>query len=332
LSGAVWDADAVRNDVRGYVIEHLGDPAAVAVVDETGDCKKGTHTGGVQRHYTGTAGKIDNAQVAVYLTYASRHGHAIIDQELYLPRRWTADPARRAVAGVPEQVGFATKPELARRMLGRALAAEVPLAWVTGDEVYGGNPTLRDWLEIRALPYVLAVRCTESLQPPAEPPTTAKLLAAGVPPERWHISAGDGAKGKRWYAWTRVALADPGAPDGWGRWLLVRRSLTSGELALYRCAASAATPLAALVKVGPGSGRGWKSPFRPARGCVAGRAPGAPLALLVPLGDPGHAGVRLLGGRGPHRTHAASPTARRDRADVQRDRPSVRGPCAATSR
>jgi SRSO17 transposase len=238
LSGSVWDADKVRDDVRGYVIDHLGDAHGVLVIDETGDCKKGTATVGVQRQYTGTAGKIDNAQVAVYLTYASRNGHAVVDRELYVPRGWADDPDRRAAAGVPEGVTFATKPELARRMLERALAAGVPAAWVTADEVYGINPRLRAWLETHELPHVLAVRCTDSLPPRSGPPMRASALAAGVPPERWlAINAGDGAKGKRWNAWTRVRLAQDGAPAGWGRWLLVRRSLATGELAFYRCAA-----------------------------------------------------------------------------------------------
>jgi SRSO17 transposase len=250
LSGAVWDAGKVRDDVRGYVIDHLGDPEAVLVIDETGDCKKGTHTVGVARQYTGTSGKIDNAQVAVYLTYVSRHGHAVIDRALYLPRGWAADADRRRAAGVPEHVTFATKPELARQMLERALTAHVPAAWVTADEVYGINPTLRGWLETHTLPHVLAIRCTDVLQPRSGPPLMASILAAGVAPERWlRINAADGAKGKRWYAWTRVELAAAGAPDGWGRWLLVRRNRSTGELAFYRCAAPAATPLTALVRV-----------------------------------------------------------------------------------
>src|SRR5918993_922841 len=147
LAGAVWDEHAVRDDVRDWLLEHLADPAAVLVVDETGDLKKGTATVGVQRQYTGTAGKVDNAQVAVYLTYAAPAGHAVIDRELYLPKGWIADADRRAAAGVPEQVAFATKPELARRMLERALAGYVPAAWVTADEVYGSSPGLRGWLE-----------------------------------------------------------------------------------------------------------------------------------------------------------------------------------------
>ena len=208
------------------------------VLDETGDCKQGTHTVGVQRQYTGTSGKIDNAQVAVYLTYASRHGHALIDRALYLPKRWITDADRRDAAGVPEQVGFATKPELATAMLARALDAGVPASWVTADEVYGGNPNLRVWLATHELRFVLAVRRTEPVQVPGGPPTTAAALTASIPPARWlRLNAGDGAKGKRWYAWTRVALAADGAPAGWGRWLLVRRSLSTGELAFYHCAA-----------------------------------------------------------------------------------------------
>ncbi|HEY4725147.1 MAG TPA: IS701 family transposase, partial [Actinomycetota bacterium] len=146
LARAMWDADAVRDDVRALLVEHLGDQAAVLVIDETGDLKKGSHTAGVQRQYTGTAGKVDNAQVAVYLAYATAAGHGVIDRELYLPQGWLADRARCRAAGVPDQVGFATKPELARVMLERALDAGVPAGWVTGDEVYGNTPALRGWL------------------------------------------------------------------------------------------------------------------------------------------------------------------------------------------
>jgi len=137
LSRAVWDHDAVRDEVRDYLVEHLGDPGAVLVVDETGDLKKGTTTVGVQRQYTGTAGRIENAQVAVYLVYASQVRHAVIDRELYLPRSWTNDPARLQAAGVPDEVRFATKPALATTMILRALDAGVPAAWVAGDEAYG---------------------------------------------------------------------------------------------------------------------------------------------------------------------------------------------------
>ena len=143
LARAKWDAGGVRDDTRGYVIEHLGDPGAVLVIDETGDVKKGTATPGVQRQYTGTAGRIENAQVAVYLGYAAPRGHALIDRELYLPRSWTDDRDRCAAAGIPATVTFATKPQLAKRMIERAAVAAVPFAWVAGDEVYGNNGPLR---------------------------------------------------------------------------------------------------------------------------------------------------------------------------------------------
>jgi SRSO17 transposase len=258
LAGAIWDHDAVRDDIRDWLVEYLGDPGAVLVVDETGDLKKGTHTVGVQRQYTGTAGKVDNAQVAVYLAYATTAGHGVIDRELYLPQGWLDDPARLKAAGVPDRVEFATKPQLARMMLERALDAGVPAGWVTADEVYGGSPALRGWLETRQLPYVLAVKATEPL-PPASvsgPPTAAARLAEQIPPECWlRISAGQGAKGRRWYAWSRVALSTADAPAGWERWLLVRRSLRTGELAYYVCAGPAGLPLVALARV---AGSRWR--------------------------------------------------------------------------
>ena len=220
------------------------------VVDETGDLKKGIHTVGVGRQYTGTAGKVDNAQVAVYLAYAADAGHGVIDRELYLPQGWIDDPARLKAAGVPDQVGFATKPELARRMLEHALDAGVPAGWVTADEVYGNSPALRGWLEAHQLPYVLAVKATEPLLAPRGPSTSAARLADQVPPECWlRISAGQGAKGRRWYGWSRLPLGTAGAPPGWQRWLLVRRSLRTGELAFYLCAGPAGLPLVALVRV-----------------------------------------------------------------------------------
>jgi SRSO17 transposase len=269
LAGAVWDHDAVRDDVRDYLLEHLGEEGAVLVVDETGDLKKGTHTVGVQRQYTGTAGKIDNAQVAVYLAYATAAGHGVIDRELYLPQGWIDNPVRCQAAGVPDQVGFATKPELARVMLQRALDAGVPAGWVTADEVYGGSPALRGWLETRQLPYVLAVKSTEPLALPSGPPTQAARLAERIRPEYWlRLSAGHGAKGRRWYGWSRLPLNGTGAPDGWGRWLLVRRSLRTGELAYYVCAGPAGLPLIGLVRVAGARWR-WRRRSRPARGCAA---------------------------------------------------------------
>src|SRR3979411_519155 len=159
LGRAVWDTDGVCDDLRDYVTEHLGDPHGVLVVDETGDVKKGTATVGTQRQYTGTAGRIENAQVGVFLTYTTQVGHTLIDRERYLPASWTGDTDRCAAAGVPEDTAFATKPALASRMILRALDGGVPAQWVAADEVYGGNPTLRGDLEKRQIGYVLAVAC-----------------------------------------------------------------------------------------------------------------------------------------------------------------------------
>jgi SRSO17 transposase len=256
LARAVWDEDGVRDDLRAYVVEHLGDHAAVLVVDETGDLKKGTGTVGVQRQYTGTAGKVDNAQVAVYLTYAPTAGHGVIDRELYLPQGWLADAARCRAAGVPAQRAFATKPELARVMLQRALDAGVPAGWVTADEAYGGDPRLRGWLEQRGLAYALAVKRTEVLVSAGGERVAAEQLAAWVPPERWlRISAGHGAKGRRWYAWTRVALAAAGAPEGWGRWVVFCPRPSPREMVCLLCAGPAGLPLVALVRV---AGSRWR--------------------------------------------------------------------------
>jgi SRSO17 transposase len=262
LAGAVWDHDAVRD----YLVEHLGDPAAVLVVDETGDLKKGASTVGVQRQYTGTAGKVDNAQVAVYLAYTTAAGHGVIDRELYLPQGWLDDPARCRAAGVPAQRAFATKPELARVMLERALEAGVPAGWVTADEVYGNSPALRGWLEGRRMPYVLAVKSTEPLPSRRGPSTSAARLAKQIPPECWlRLSAGQGAKGRRWYGWSRLPLDGAGAPEGWQRWLLVRRNLRTAELAYYLCAGPASTSLVGLVRV---AGTRWRveEAFQAAKG------------------------------------------------------------------
>jgi SRSO17 transposase len=250
LATAGWDPDLVRDDLRGYVVEHLGDPGGVLVADETGFLKKGTTSVGVQRQYSGTAGKVDNCQLGVFLAYASRKGRAFIDRELYLPKAWTDDPARCRAARVPEQVEFRTKPQLARVMLQRALDAGVPASWVTADEAYGGDPALRRFLEDHGLSYVLAVKCTEPLRPAdGSARATATQLAASVPAEQWvACSAGHGAKGRRLYDWARVALAAPAAA-GCQRWLLVRRSRADGELAFYACFAPATTSLVGLVRV-----------------------------------------------------------------------------------
>jgi SRSO17 transposase len=270
LATADWDPDLVRDDLRAYVVEYLGDPAAVLVVDETGFLKKGTTSVGVQRQYSGTAGKVDNCQLGVFLAYAAPKGRAMIDRELYLPESWTDDPARCRAARVPEQVGFRTKPQLAQLMLERALDAGVPAAWVTADEVYGGSPALRGWLEDRGVWHVLAVKCTELLAvngPQGPMRQSAEQLAAAVPAVQWiACSAGHGAKGRRLYDWTRVELATPAAA-GMARWLLVRRSRRDGELAFYACYAPAAAPLVGLVRV---AGTRWavEEGFQQAKGEV----------------------------------------------------------------
>ena len=261
LARASWDTDGVRDDLRDYVITHVGDADGVLVVDETGDLKKGICTVGVQRQYTGTAGRIENAQVAVYLTYAGSRGHAMIDRELYLPRSWTEDSERLAEAGVPDDIGFLTKPALATGMIIRALFAGVPARWVAGDEVYGADPLLRAELESRRVGYVLAIGCDRRI------PTHAGLiradeLAASVPRWAWQrLSVGAGAKGQRYYDWALIAHPDPAQPTGpaepadtqrW--WLLVRRNRDTGELAFYRCYSPEPVPLRELVRV---AGRRW---------------------------------------------------------------------------
>ena len=246
LAGARWDADAVRDDLRAFVIEYLGSADAVLVVDETGDVKKGAASAGVQRQYSGTAGRVENCQVAVFVSYASPAGHALIDRELYLPRSWTADRARCAAAGIPEGTAFATKPKLARVMLARALDAGAQAAWVTGDEVYGADPGLRGDLERRKTGYVLAVAATHQVATTAGP-CQARKIAARLPRRAWQCySAGAGAKGHRYYDWAWLAI-DPGTPGH--RWLLIRRNRTTKKLAFYRCYSPRYLPLPALVKI-----------------------------------------------------------------------------------
>jgi len=157
LNRADWDADAVQDELRNYVIQHLEDPNGVLVLDETGFVKKGRHSAGVARQYTGTVGKVENCQIGVFLGYASVLGQALLDRDLYLPAAWTQDRERCRQAGIPEDRGFATKPQLARQILARAFAAGVPATGVTGDCVYGDDRRLRLWLEARPQAYVLAV-------------------------------------------------------------------------------------------------------------------------------------------------------------------------------
>jgi len=251
LARASWDDDGVRDDLRDYVVAGLGDDDAVLVVDETGDVKKGALTVGTQRQYTGTAGRIENAQVAVYLTYATDAGHGFVDRELYLPRCWIDDAERRRLAGVPDDVEFATKPELARQMITRALDAGVPAAWIAGDEVYGASSDLQAELVRRRIGYVLAVACDHRVTTGAGK-QRADTIAERLPRRAWQrLSAGDGAKGQRRYDWAMVDIDDdePGH-----QWLLIRRNATTGELAYYRCYSPDPVPLSAVVKI---AGRRW---------------------------------------------------------------------------
>jgi SRSO17 transposase len=223
------------------------------VIDETGFLKKGAQSVGVKRQYSGTAGRVENCQIGVFLAYASRHGRTFVDRELYLPKEWAADRERRRQAGVPETVEFATKPQLAQRMLERALDASVPAGWVTGDEVYGDNRPLREWLESRRQPYVLAVSCDERVGVDggdAAPREEVAAVAARLAPPAWErLSAGNGAKGPRLYDWALIPLAEL-SPSGWERFLLVRRSLRDPtELAYYRGYGPTGMLLAEAVRV-----------------------------------------------------------------------------------
>jgi SRSO17 transposase len=240
LASASWDDAWVRAQIRGYVTAGFG-PGGVLIVDETGDAKKGIMTVGVQEQYTGTLGKIDNAQVSVHLAYATRTGaRALIDFRLYLPACWTDDPDRCAAAGVPGDVPFATKPQLALAMIEDALDADVAAAWVTGDEVYGNDTRLRTRLRARQIGYVLAVRCDTALQRWDYPnqTITAAQVAASLPDQVWgRYLAGWGSKGPRYYdwAWVDIVETEPDGTTGGHHWLLFRRNRATGETAYYRC-------------------------------------------------------------------------------------------------
>jgi SRSO17 transposase len=245
LNAYRWDPDEVRDDLRDYVVDHLGHEDAVLVADETGFVKKGAESVGVQRQYSGTAGRIENCQIGVFLTYASPRGRALVDRELYLPEhRWCGDRDRCRRAAVPDEVAFATKPQLAQRMIGRALKSGVPFGWVAADEVYGQNPGLRAWLEGKAISYVMAVPCSQEFDTEAGP-RRADALAALLPDRAWQtLSCGQGAKGPRLYDW---ALIDTPSP---AHRLLVRRSLTdTPELAYFICHSPARDSLPVLVAV-----------------------------------------------------------------------------------
>ena len=261
LERAHWDADLARDILRDYVTEHLGDADAVLIVDETGFIKKGRHSAGVKRQYSGTAGRIENSQVGVFLHYAGCGGAAFIDRQLYLPREWIEDRPRCQAAGIPSSVEFQTKPQLAQRMIERALDAGVPCGWVTGDAVYGGDRRLRAWLQSRQQAFVLAVARNEPLWWQGPNYASAEAIAQAQPASAWQrLSAGAGAKGERLYDWALVALWSLQLDEQerrWGHYLLVRRSVgEKSEHAYYVVYAPRdKASLANLVRV---AGRRWE--------------------------------------------------------------------------
>ncbi len=257
LGEADWDEEAVRDDLRTYVSEHLGEPDGLLVLDETGFIKKGKKSAGVARQYSGTAGRSENSQIGVFLLYASSQGAAFVDRELYLPEEWMVDRVRCREAGIADEVEFATKGDLAQRMLARAFAAGVPANWVVGDTVYGYDQ-MRSWLEEQGRNYVLAVPETHTVWIAGQSQPVG-LVAALLPEEAWTVlSAGEGSQGPRLYEWAWLALS--GAPEaaagGRGAWLLIRRNLSDpGKRAYYRVSGPASTTLAEAVRVAGGRWR-----------------------------------------------------------------------------
>ena len=262
LSRAHWDADAVRDDLQAYVMQHLGDPNGVLVLDETGFLKKGTKSAGVARQYSGTAGRIENCQIGVFLGYAGCHGQALIDRALYLPADWAKDEARRREARIPEDIAFTTKPKLGLAMLKRAHQAGVRFAWITGDSVYGADHTIRSWAKENRYGYVMSVTSAQRL---GGRPLTRWINK--LPKSAWQrLSAGEGAKGPRLYDW--ACLPHTGAAPGFACALLVRRSIAKpSELTFYLTHAPQGTRLAELVRV---AGMRWsiESLFEQAKGEV----------------------------------------------------------------
>jgi len=253
LDRSVWDAEAVRDDLRAYVTDALGAPGGVLVVDETGFLKQGTQSVGVKRQYSGTAGRIAHCQIGVFLGYASAQGRAGIDRALSLPREWAVDPARRAATGVPPHVTFQTKPRLALTMLERALDAGVPAAWVTADEVYGNDFAFRHALATRGQAYAVAVKRTHTVStwPPYGPPAQTRVCdrIAALPAAAWQrLSCGEGAQGERVYDWAG-RLVRPALRDGWVHAVLARRQpARPEELAFYLVYAPDGTALEEMVR------------------------------------------------------------------------------------
>jgi SRSO17 transposase len=269
LGEAVWDAEDVRDDVRGYVVDAIGDPAGVLILDDTGDLKAGIHTVGVQRQYTGAAGRIENAQVSVFCADATAAGRALIDRAVYLPASWIEDPARCAAAGIPDEIGFATKITIGRRMLTGALDAGVPAAWATADEFYGGDRGLRRDLQGRRLGHVPAVAKSHRVNVGGlDGAARSDHIAAALGRKAWNrYSAGDGVKGRRDVDWAWVAVIPPADEATGFHWLLIRRRISDGELAFYRCHAPTRVALPTLVRV---AGTRWavETCFQNAKGAL----------------------------------------------------------------
>ena len=249
LGRAVWDADGLQSDLMLYVKEYLATPDGIGVLDETGFLKKGTKSVGVQRQYSGTAGKVENCQIGVFLTYASEKGHTFLGRKLYLPESWVSDPERCLKAGVPEEsIKFATKPALGQQMLEEASEAGILFAWVTGDAVYGDNPGLRDYLETQNQAYVLAVSCTERVTMDDMKIQGSEMVQQRCQKDWQRLSAGNGTKGPRLYDWARVRL-DETTAQGWSKWVLFRRSIKSPEdIAYYRVFSPVESPLSEMVR------------------------------------------------------------------------------------
>jgi SRSO17 transposase len=259
-----WEADALRDVVREYALETLADEEAVLVIDETGFLKQGKASCGVARQYTGSAGKITNCQIGVFATYVSRHGHAFIDRALYLPKQWTEDPNRLKAAHVPQEVEFATKPQMACRMIARALAARVPFAFVAADSVYGTG-AIETMLRKAGKGYVLGVAANRVFRSWGKPQLvdgTAAKIAQNLPQHLWRrLSAGEGTKGPRLHDWAYLELADLEAGQynralsgAWTRGLLIRRNLADGALAFFSTWCPKGTPIGKLVAV---EGQRW---------------------------------------------------------------------------
>jgi SRSO17 transposase len=255
LRRAEFDVDGLRDDVRDLVVGQLADPDAVLVIDDTGFLKKGRCSAGVQRQYSGTAGRTENCQIGVFVAYVGATCHALIDRELYLPQSWIDDRTRCRQAGIPDDIPFVTKPRMAMAMLQRAIAAGIPFGWVSADEVYGQMKYLRSWLEDQQIPYVVATRCDDDVPGRDWRQVVQMRDLAELPAAKWkRISCGAGAHGQRFYDWARIEVR-PDWQHGFGHWVMARRSISDPtDIAYYVCFAPARTTLTRLARI---AGRRW---------------------------------------------------------------------------